>query len=385
MTMVVSSHADFRARVAALARIARAPSPVVSVYLNTRWADEHQRERVRVFLAEEIKKTREAGASAHLGADLDWIAQQGEAIVGQARDPDAWGVVLFACGLLGLREVLPVHAPVWDLFVIAEAPFVRRLAEVLDDMPSTLVVFVDAESARLIQLRADGVGPEVRLESVVHGHHRQGGWHLLAQSRYQRHIQAQQGRHFDAVAAAITELVDEQGTERIVLAGEHRAVAVFEKHLEGRIARLVVGRVTGTRVEPAGMLAERARAALEFHEGTAEATDVDRVLTEAAKDGHATAGVAATLAAAARGAVRRLYLLKTFSEPGRQCEICRAVQPGTNATCHACGGATKAVEIGEALVERVLVTGGTVVSVDAHAALARAGGVAALLRYPLWT
>ena len=167
MTMVVSSHAELRARVAALARIARAPSPVVSVYLDTRWADEHQRERVRVFLAEEIKKTREAGASAHLGADLDWIAQQGEAIVGQARDPDAWGVVLFACGLLGLREVLPVHAPVWDLFVIAEAPFVRRLAEVLDDMPSTLVVFVDAESARLIQLRADGVGPEVRLESVV--------------------------------------------------------------------------------------------------------------------------------------------------------------------------------------------------------------------------
>ena len=382
---MIASHADLRARLAALARIVGAPSSVVSVYLRTRWADEQQRERVRVFLNAELKKARLASASPQLAADLAWVAEQGERIIGQARHSDARGIALFACDALGLREVLPLRVPVEDLFVVAEAPYVRRLAQLLDDTPATLVVFVDAGHARLIQLRPDGIGQEVTLQNEIHGHHRQGGWHLLAQSRYQRHIQAQQGRHFDAVAAAITELVDEQGTERIVLAGEHRAVAVFEKHLEGRIARLVVGRVTGTRVEPAGMLAERARAALEFHEGTAEATDVDRVLTEAAKDGHATAGVAATLAAAARGAVRRLYLLKTFSEPGRQCEICRAVQPGTNATCHACGGATKAVEIGEALVERVLVTGGTVVSVDAHAALARAGGVAALLRYPLWT
>ena len=380
---MIASHADLRARLAALARIVGAPSSVVSVYLRTRWADEQQRERVRVFLNAELKKARLASASPQLAADLAWVAEQGERIIGQARHSDARGIALFACDALGLREVLPLRVPVEDLFVVAEAPYVRRLAELLDDTPATLVVFVDAGHARLIQLRPDGIGQEVTLQNEIHGHHRQGGWHLLAQSRYQRHIQAQQGRHFDAVAAAITELVDEQATERIVLAGEPRAVAVFQKHLEGRIGRLVVGSVKGTRVEPAGTLVERARALLELHEGTAEATDVDRILTEAAKDGHATAGVAVTLAAASRGAVRRLYLLKTFSEPGRQCTSCGALEPGTGATCHACGSATKEVELGEALVERVLTTGGTVESVDGRASLARAGGVAALLRYPL--
>src|SRR4029450_5856357 len=78
--------------------------------------------------------------------------------------------------------------------------------------------FVDGVSARLVPLLADGLGEAVTLDGEVHDRHRQGGWHLLAQSRYQRHIQEQRGHHFDAFAAALTELVDELGVERIVLA-----------------------------------------------------------------------------------------------------------------------------------------------------------------------
>ena len=39
---------DLRARLTALSKIDRAPAPVVTAYLNTRWADEHQRDRVNV-------------------------------------------------------------------------------------------------------------------------------------------------------------------------------------------------------------------------------------------------------------------------------------------------------------------------------------------------
>jgi hypothetical protein len=41
-----------------------------------------------------------------------------------------------------------------------------------------------------------------------------------------------------------------------------------------------------------------------------------------------------------------------------------------------------AVDLGEAMVRRVIAAGGDVASVDVHAGLAQAGGVAALLRYP---
>lgn len=382
MSAVVAS-GPLAARAAELARITRAPSPVVSVYLNTAWVDEHQRHRVRVFLTDEIRKARAAGGPPALAADLDWIAAQGEALVAQAEHPDARGVVLFACGAIGLREVLPLRVAVDNLFAVAEAPSLRRLAELLEDTPATLVVFVDGESARLIQLRRDGVGPEVTLASEVPGHHRQGGWQLMAQSRYQRHIQTHRAQHFDAVAAAVTALADAQGVERLVLAGEMRALAVFQKHLEGRVRHLVAGVVAGARHEPASAIVERARALLGLKAGDAEAAAVDAALTEAAKGGRAAAGLEAVIDATARGAVHRLYLLKAFRAPGRQCGACGALQTTAALACRLCGETTKDVELGEALAHRVLATGGSVEAVAIHAELGRAGGVAALLRYPV--
>ncbi len=374
---------DLRARLAELARIMRAPAPVVSVYLNTLWTDEHQRDRVRVFLADEIKRARATSTAPGLAADLDWVAAEGAALVQQARYPDAHGVVLFACGALGLREVLPVRVPVEDLFVTADAPYLRRLVELVEDTPATLLVFVDAESARLVQLRADSVGREVTLASEVPGHHRQGGWQLIAQSRYQRHIQEHRAQHFNAVARAVTELVDGWGVERIVLAGETRALAVFQKHLEARIAKLVVGSIAGAKHESSSAFVDRADAPLGLQQGTAVASAVDAALTEAAKGGRAAAGLESVLDAAVRGAVHRLYMLKALREGGRQCTDCGALQPGNASACRRCKGATKDVELGEALVRRVLHTGGDVETVETHAGLARVGGVAAQLRYPL--
>lgn len=50
----------------------------------------------------------------------------------------------------------------------------------VEQEPDALLVFEDAESARLSPLGPSGAGQEVRLESEVDGHHRQGGWALLA-------------------------------------------------------------------------------------------------------------------------------------------------------------------------------------------------------------
>ena len=48
-----------------------------------------------------------------------------------------------------------------------------------------------------------------------------------------------------------------------------------------------------------------------------------------------------------------------------------------------CGGATQPTELGEALVERVVATGGSVEMMETQPWLERVEGVAALLRYPL--
>ncbi len=59
---------DVAAKLQELARTAPGPAPVISVYLDTRWSDEHQRERVRVFLKNEIHRAA-AMAAGRLDAD----------------------------------------------------------------------------------------------------------------------------------------------------------------------------------------------------------------------------------------------------------------------------------------------------------------------------
>ncbi|MBI4591547.1 MAG: hypothetical protein HY725_22205 [Candidatus Rokubacteria bacterium] len=374
---------DFNRRLAELAKIKRAATPVVSVYLNTRWADEQQRDRVRVFLKNELRKARQAGAGRGVESDLAWIQAEAESLIEQARFTEAHGVALFACEGLGLRQILPLRIPFEDTFVVAEAPFLRPLAMLLEKIPSALIVFVDGESARLIPLNAEGAGEEVTLASEVPGHHRRGGWAQLAQSRYQRHIQAHRGRHFEAVAKALINLTEGNGVQRIVMAGEPRTLTAFRKRLPQRIADRIVGSVSGARHESASVLLGRAAEFLLHREGQGEGEAVDAVLTEAAKSRGAVAGLQETLEAVTRGAVHRLYLLKGFGEPGWVCAECGALGQGESPACRLCGGTTRAMELGEAIVDRVIATGGKVQTIGVHQGLARVGGVAALLRYPL--
>jgi peptide subunit release factor 1 (eRF1) len=374
---------DLRDRLIRLAKIERAETPVVSVYLNTRWADEHQRDRVRVFLKNELAKARRAPSERAAEADLDWIETEGEALVAQARFPDAHGVALFACQALGLRELLPVRAPFADRFVVADTAFLRPVAETLKESPPALIVFVDTESARLIPVTIAGAGDEVVVESEVPGRHSRGGWAQMAQSRYQRHIQDHRARHFEVVVESLGDLTERHRVERIVLAGEGKNVALFRQILPPRLANLVAGAVAGARHEAGDVIVGRAAELVGHLDRQEQGDALDAVLTEGAKGGQAVASFEETLDAVNRGAVHRLYLLRAFGEAGRLCLRCTALQRGPDLTCRLCGGEAKPVELADAMVDRVIACGGEVETVDAHEALAHVGGVAARLRYPL--
>jgi peptide subunit release factor 1 (eRF1) len=106
-------------------------------------------------------------------------------------------------------------------------------------------------------------------------------------------------------------------------------------------------------------------------------------VTEAAKGQRAVTGVDDTLAAASRGAVRQLLLLAGFAAPGIACPACGALAGGAGATCPFCRAPARRVELGEAATARVFATGGSVAVVADDPQLAEAGGLAALLRFPL--
>jgi CBS domain-containing protein len=130
------SRADLAARFRVLARLAPPASPVVSVYLDTDWAEEQQRERARAFLRNAIRKAR-AGAAPELEADLAWVEKRSAALIEQTWSPDTRAVALFACRCAGLREVLPLSVFVQDCFAVAATPHVGQLGAVLEAPPGT--------------------------------------------------------------------------------------------------------------------------------------------------------------------------------------------------------------------------------------------------------
>jgi len=374
---------DLRARMAELARIRKAGTPVISVYLDTRWSDEHQRDRVRIFLKNEIAKAREARGYRAAPADLEWVQSAGDEIVAQAATPETRGVAIFACASSGLRELLRLRVPFENAFVVEDTPSLAPLAAAAQRTPSTLVVFADTETARLMHVTREGPGEEVLLATDMPGHHSRGEWLAFAQSRYERHIREHRGRHFSAIADTLGQLVDAHGVERIVLAGEPKNIAGLRRELPPRIASQIVGEISAARHEPSGAIVGRAVELIGHLVLSDEVPGVDAVLTEAAKSRQAVAGVEETVEAANRGAVHRLYVLRGMRGPASLCPGCGVLFPGAPDDCRLCGKALQAVELGEALVRRVLAAGGSVDTVDAHQRLTDVGGVAALLRYPL--
>ena len=373
------SAVDFRQRVRELARFESSGSPVVSVYLNTEWVDEHQRERVRIFVKNALAEAR--GRRWADRDDLDWIERQSGTLIERAVFEDAHGAVLFACGSASLRELLPLRVPFDDTFVVDARPYVRPLAGIVDDTPPALIVFADGVSARLIALDASGVTGETVLEAEVPGRHESGGWADLAQSRYERHILEHREQHFAAVAAAIGAWTERHDAHHIVLAAEPRSAAALRKHLPDSVAARIAGVVAGARHESSPVIADRAAGVLARVAQQADERRVDEALADAAEGSTTVAGVAATVGAVNRNAVRHLYVLTTFREPGAVCQDCGALQRGVHFTCPFCGRGTRTTELGEALVERVLASGGEVTTLESHRPLAGHGGVVARLRY----
>ena len=370
---------ELRQRLRELAKFESPDAPVVSLYLNTEWADEQQRERVRIFLKNALAEAR-ARAWADPD-DLDWVERQGRALIEREAFEGANGAVLFACRAANLREVTPLRVPFDDTFVVDARAHVRPLAGIIDDTPPTLIVFIDGASARLIALDPTGVAGEAELQSEVLPRHKAGGWATLAQSRYQRHILEHREQHFEAVATAITAWAERYQVRHLVLAGEPRAVASLRKHLPETLVARIVGTVPGARHENPATIAERAAHVVARVEQQTDEIGAEQALAEAMGGGPAVAGVEATVGAVNRNAVQHLYVLGTFREPGAVCQACGALQRGVHFTCPFCGRATRTTELGEALVERVLASGGEVTTLEQHRPLADRGGLAARLRY----
>src|SRR4029450_12486417 len=139
-----------------LARCTAGAMPVLSVYLDTQWRDQHQWERVATFVTRHVRQARAFPldsdlARASLEHDLEHLTQWVEERWRGMAEVNAPGMSCFACHAADLWVEFASSVPFEDEFTIADRPMLRQLARLDEDYTNALLVMVAFRDAHLYQ------------------------------------------------------------------------------------------------------------------------------------------------------------------------------------------------------------------------------------------
>jgi peptide chain release factor subunit 1 len=383
---------DMKSEIKKLARIDQGPYPFLSLYLNTKWDDEQQRERIRLFTKNQLRKgydrlkdrDREAWRNAFV-EDQQRIEKYVEGLIRRVYNEEVNGTAIFSCSGLGTFLTYPSIIPYNNACFISDLPVLHPLVRLSSQYQNTLMVMVETDSAKLFEISLEGVLSESSIESYVPGRHDQGGW---AQMRYQRHIKDHMDKHHKEVAQQLIELFDSGKWKRIVLIGQERIAANFKTFLPERTKQHIVDSFSIDFSEERSKMILHVLERLLQKEREEVAQQIQGLADRALRAGMATLGLNGTLEALNKGQVRTLYLLTSFSLLGGRCNRCGSLnlahpEGNLSVPCSLCRGETKAVDLGEAMTRSTLRQDGEVKWVEEHPVLKENDGVGASLRFPL--
>jgi hypothetical protein len=394
---------DLAATLAELARLRAGSEPIVSLYLDVRWRDEQQRERVRLFVQERARATLAhyvdgAPGRAELVRTLEKVQAFANGLAAQAFEADRHGLALFACESLRLWRPLFFARLLGNDLAADGVPHLMRLARLLKEVQPAIVAIPSKEGADLYEVQLGDLdversvrGPVPRSDSdIFNAGTGKPGRHYEREKKNERRTENFVQKNRRAAAEQVTALFDRTPEARLVLVGTAETVAAFERELPERVRDEVVARVPrprewdsadGVKRDGVKALAERVLC----REREEEQRDVDTVVGQALGGGLAVLGPDDVVLALNEGRVHTLVLEDDFSRKGFRCDNCDALgaaRSGRSAeACPFCGGEVRAVpHLGEALVARTFAEGGRVEVVPHANKLHSYRGVAATLR-----
>lgn len=376
-----------------LARLRSGSEPLVSLYLDVRWHDEQQRERVRLSVRERSRAILSHYADGAPGREglvrtLDRIEGFVEGLTAQAYEASRDGCALFACDALGLWRPLLFARPFRDELCADGLPHLGQLARLAERQRPALIVVPNLEGADVYEVRLG----EVDVESSVRGPVPRGDSEKLnpieREKKSQRREEAWARRNRQAAAAQVQLLFDRAPGARVVLVGTAETTAAFARELPERVREAIAARLPLPRAwaSSGGIRRSGVRALAQEVLGDGDdgaAREVGRVVGEALRGGIAVVGPDDVVLAVNEGRVHTLVVEEDFERRGYSCDNCGALGPDVEAAevCPFCGGELRAVgNLREALVARTLAGGGRVELIGHEQRLHGYKGVGALLR-----
>jgi peptide chain release factor subunit 1 len=381
---------DMRSEIKKLARLEETPFPFLSLYLNTKWDDEQQRERIRLFTKNQLKRTYDQFKNRKdwqdtFIKDQQQIERYVEGLVRRVYNEEMNGIAIFSCSGIGTFLTYPSIISFQNECFISDLPILRPLVRLSSQYQDTLVVMVDTDSAKLFEVALEGLMSESSIESYVPGRHDQGGW---AQMRYQRHIKDHMDKHHKEVAEQLTELFNSGKWKRIVLIGQDRILANFKIFLPERIKQQISDSFSIDFSEERSKVLRRVFERVLQKEKEGVKHEIQILKERTPQGGLATWGLNPTLEALNSGRVHTLYFLTSFILPGGKCRRCGSLvlthqSRDSSVPCPLCKGERKIVDLGEEMMRSVLCQDGEVKWIEENDVLKEHDGVCASLRFRL--
>ena len=360
-----------------LARLTEAEAPVLSVYLSrpmqvnpsARLTDLLRPIREAAVESEhrEEKAVRQALNSV---MELSW----------RLETEPAPGVAIFATNGEVSYEALP--GEVWDVAMLADAPYLRPL-RALPEPTVTLIATTDRRRADIFMKRDGEMTPAGVVEEETGHKANYGGWKGLAEHGARNAAEEMARRHFDRVAERFFEMHKAEPVTWVAIGGHQGQVDEVAGHLHPYLRQRMLGTFVIDPTSATPHTVKEAVSALEAAARASKAQAVAEQLVAGSESGDTVAwGLDQVLAAANIAAIELLAVAGTRPEPGVVCSSCGWIGR-KRSRCPVCGAATiDHPDIAAEAIERVIASGGRLVSL-AEGTPVDGAGAAALLRFPL--
>jgi peptide chain release factor subunit 1 len=346
-------------RIRRLAELEATEAPVLSVYLDLRpqaSGESPARLPALTILRDRLRQVRDTLPPR--GPAADSFSADSRRLWELVEDDELRsfaGLAVHACAAREVWEVTQASVPFETQVSAGPIADLYQLARLLDEHETSVIAVVDTSTCRLFVTRRGGLvergGPDE--SPVEHTRHDTGGW---SQARFQRHIDEQDKRFAKEAAGAIAQLVEREAAQRVVLAGDERAISALDEELPKQVHELVAH-------------VER----IEVDAGRDQVTEEIRPLLAAIEEAEG-----ASVADRALGAIRAGGLAAGGLEP-----VMRALEMGQVLELVIDESADIDQQIRSELVRQAALTDARVESVNRHPGLERFDGVVATLRFRL--
>ena len=374
-----------------LAAFEPAPYPVVSLYLNTQ-PGPTGRDQYQTFVRKELAaRSRTYTANSPERESLDRDVEKIVSYLEQSVEPSANGVAIFACSAGELFEAVQLGAPIDQHWLyIGDQPHLYPLARLESQYPRYAAVLADTNTARILVFALGELVTTREVKGIKTRRTSQGGW---SQARVQRHISNFHLQHAKEVVDALERIVQQEGIEQILLAGDDVIMPQLREQMSKQLADKVVDQL---RLDTNAPVDEVLQSSLESMRRLNERTDREKV--EAAVGAYRAGGLGVvgpddTLDALVKGQVEELLItaqvraLQGAAATGARSAAATTdtaiMEPAveTATAGEAAEADPKDVRFADELITKAKQTSAAITFVEDPDLLADYGGVAALLRF----